>query len=160
MELEGILARLRAQGVSLDRVFTLAPEEALRRRPAAGGWSALDNLAHVGRHHEITLSRLHALLSRDTPAFAAYRAEEDPGFAAWQAMPSADVRARTSALRAALVRLVEEQGPQLAQRSARHSSFGSLSGLEWLDHFLLHEAHHLYLAHRCLAAVDAGPAQA
>lgn len=54
--------RLEQQLEALPTILGSAGPEALLRRPAAGGWSALENLAHVGRHHEVMLDRLQFFL--------------------------------------------------------------------------------------------------
>ena len=41
--------------------------------PPSGKWSALLNLAHVGRHHEVTLERVMRVQREETPVFAALR---------------------------------------------------------------------------------------
>src|SRR5207237_9871342 len=53
--------------------------------PAGSGkWSATDNLAHLGRYHEVFAERLGRMLREDAPEFARYRADGDAGVAAWR----------------------------------------------------------------------------
>jgi hypothetical protein len=52
------LVGLERQLDALPTVLGPDGPEALRRNPAAGGWSALENLAHLGRHHEMMRERL------------------------------------------------------------------------------------------------------
>ena len=49
-------------------------------------------------------------------------------------------------LRADLVTRLEQLSPEDFGRTGVHSLYGSLTIFEWLELFLLHEAHHLYVA--------------
>lgn len=81
---ESQLIRLKTQFSSVELRFSGASFERIDRRPASGKWSARENLAHIGRYHEIFLERLHRILTEPSPQFARYRAEEDPGWQEWQ----------------------------------------------------------------------------
>lgn len=143
---EGLLARLRSQLDALPVVLGDGSEERLRRRPASGAWSAHENLAHVARHHEVMLERIERMLREDRPALSRYRAEEDPLWPAWVSRSPDDVMKALRLLRARLVARVESLSVEEAARIGVHSTFGPLPIAAWLDFFLLHEAHHLYVA--------------
>ena len=70
--------------------------------PPSGQWSALLNLAHVGRHHEVMLERLERVLAEDAPAFPPYRETEDARWAEWEALAPEALWPRLSERRAAL----------------------------------------------------------
>ncbi len=140
------LVRLERQLDALPTILGSANPEALRRKPAGGGWSALENLAHLGRHHEVMRERLARIRDEDAPPLPAYRAESDPEWPRWLALPPDQVLARLRALRAELLALVRPLGARDLARTGRHSSLGPLTVAEWLEFFLVHEAHHLYFA--------------
>jgi hypothetical protein len=140
------LVRLERQLEALPTILGSAGPEALRRKPAAGGWSALENLAHLGRHHEVLLERLTRIRAEDAPPLPAYRAESDPEWPRWRALSTDQVLDRLRALRAELVALVRALDASDLARTGRHSSLGPLTVAEWLEFFLVHEAHHLYVA--------------
>jgi DinB family protein len=137
-------ARLRTQLDSLEAILAGATAEDLWRRPPSGKWSALENLAHLARHHEVFLERVRRVLAEDRPAFPRYRAEEDPEWPAWAGRTWDDVRGRLAAARRELVDLLEGLGPDQLARTAVHSVFGEMAVPLWVEFFLLHEAHHLY----------------
>jgi hypothetical protein len=143
---EGLLARLRSQLDALAVVRGDATQERLRRRPPSGAWSAHENLAHLARHHEVMLERMERILREDRPSLARYRAEEDPFWPAWPTRTPDDVIDALRRLRARLVARAESLGVEEAARVGVHSTFGPLPIAAWLDFFLLHEAHHLYVA--------------
>jgi len=53
---------------------------------------------------------------------------------------------RLRALRGELVALVRALDASDLAHTGRHSSLGPLPVAEWLEFFLVHEAHHLYVA--------------
>src|SRR6201993_1513189 len=67
----------------LSEALRGVPVEKILERPPSGKWSACENLAHLGRYHEIFLERLERILTERNPAFERYRAEDDPGWEAW-----------------------------------------------------------------------------
>lgn len=142
---DSLRARLEGQLGGLPFVLADAGEETLRRRPPSGKWSALENLAHVARHHEVFRERLRRILDEDRPELRRYRAEEDPEWPAWAASPTGEVLARLTAFRAEIIRIVRSLSPEQLARVGVHPTFGPMTVPEWLEFFLLHEAHHLYL---------------
>ena len=142
---ESQLVRLKTQLASVDVLFAGASPERIDRRPASGKWSARENLAHIGRYHEIFLERLRRILAETSPQFARYRAEEDPGWQEWAPKPFEEVRDHLAALRMELIdRIAGLQAADYA-RVGIHSAFGEMTLSLWLEFFLVHEAHHLYV---------------
>lgn len=142
---ESQVIRLKTQFFSVELLFSGSSLERIDRRPASGKWSARENLAHIGRYHEIFLERLHRILTEQSPKFARYRAEEDPGWQEWQSRPFGEVRTRLTALRLNLVDKIASLQPLDYNRTGFHSSFGEMTLSLWLEFFLVHEAHHLYV---------------
>jgi hypothetical protein len=139
-----LVARLATQLDSLGAVLAGATPAALEARPSPEEWSAREHLAHLARHHAVFLARLRRLLAEDRPALGRYRAEEDPEWPAWAALPLDEVLDRLRALRAELVALVRSLSPAESARTGLHPTFGEMDVAGWIDFFLLHEAHHLY----------------
>jgi hypothetical protein len=140
-----LAARLATQIGALSFALGAADEQRLHRRTPTGQWSAHENAAHVARHHEVMLERLARMLAEERPELGRYRAEEDALWPRWQALSTAEVVARLRELSATLTaRVVALSDAELA-RVGVHPSFGAMSVAEWLEFFLLHEAHHLYV---------------
>jgi hypothetical protein len=138
--------RLRSQ---LDAVVTLlgsVPPQAASRPGPGGKWSAHDNLAHLCRHHEVMIERLRLILNEEKPNLARYRAEDDPEWPSWRALPLHEILGLLRAQRNEIVRLVDGLDDDDLARAGVHPTLGTLTIPEWLEFFLLHEGHHLYLA--------------
>jgi hypothetical protein len=82
--------------------------------------------------------------AEDAPSLGRYRAPDDPGFAAWAALPYADIMTRLTRVRAQLSDDVSSLAPHELSRTGSHPLLGQVSIAGWLDFFLVHEAHHHY----------------
>jgi uncharacterized damage-inducible protein DinB len=108
-------------------------------------WSAHENLAHLAQYHEVFMARLGRILSEDNPDCGRYSAEKDPRWEDWRKLPSKIVLEKLKTLRTELLRRLRELSDDDFQRTGVHSRFGKLTLAQWLEFFLVHEAHHLYL---------------
>lgn len=136
--------RLRSQLEAVVTILGGASPEAISRRPALGKWSAHENLAHLARHHEVMLERLRLILNEERPQLSRYRAEDDPEWDRWRALPLDEILSLLRAQREGIVRLVDGLDEDDLARVGVHPVLGSLEIPEWLEFFLLHEGHHLY----------------
>jgi DinB superfamily len=136
--------RLRTQLDVLPLLFDGVAPAAVGWRPAPGKWSAREQLAHLARHHEVTGERLRRILGEHEPVLQRYRAEDDPDWPRWAALPLAEIRAELATRRPALVAAVAAVPPADLARRGVHAVLGPLPVPLWLEFFLLHEAHHLF----------------
>src|SRR5712691_8912605 len=119
--------RLEVQLDALETILAGATREALMKRPRSGGWSALEHLAHLARHHDVFLERLRRVASEDRPLFARYRAEDDPEWPSWSVLPTADVLSRLRYLRTQTIQWVADLQAADATRAGVHPLFGAQS---------------------------------
>ncbi len=139
-------SRLTTQLECLQVILGGRDAAVMRRRPASGKWSAHENLAHLARIHEIYLERIRRILSEERPQLPRYTAEDDPEWPRWVRMSTEEVVQRLTALRDELVRVVTPLSLDRLNRIGVHSALGGMTIPEWIEFFLLHEAHHLYAA--------------
>lgn len=137
--------RLATQLDCLPALLQDYPQEALERRTRSGKWSVHDNLAHLARHHAVVLDRVRTILAEDKPTLPRYAAEEDKEWPEWAALSTHEVLTRLRALRTELTVLVSGLPDEALARTAVHPSLGEMALPLWIEFFLLHEAHHLYL---------------
>lgn len=123
-------------GVAVEKI--LAP-------PASGKWSANEHLAHLARYHQVFLERMDRILQERNPAFSRYRAEEDPEWEQWRGLSYKQVAGELAALREKLIARLKSLSDSEYERTGVHSRFGEMSLALWLEFFLVHEAHHLYV---------------
>ena len=140
---ESTALRLRTQLDCLPTILAGVTEEALERQPVPEKWSARQNLAHLARYQEVFLSRLRRVQTEIDPILPRYRAEDDPEWPLWINRKAKDVLKKLSAQRTILVHEVQRMTSADLARAAIHPRFGPLTVVQWLEFFLLHEAHHL-----------------
>jgi uncharacterized damage-inducible protein DinB len=128
----------------LDEALRGVPVEKILEQAVPGKWSANENLAHLGRYHEIFLERIDRILAEENPAFTRYRAEDDPQWEAWRTLAYKEVAEKLASLREMLVARLKTLSAADYKRKGIHSKFGEMSLSLWLEFFLVHEAHHLY----------------
>jgi len=120
-------------------------EERLNAKPVPGKWSAHEQLAHLARYHQIFLQRIDRILGEQSPEFPRYRAEDDPEWPAWTNLATSQVLARISSMRAKVMARLQSLTAEDFARTGVHPKFGAMSLSLWLEFFLVHEAHHLYV---------------
>lgn len=139
---------LRRLGTQLDVLPLLlgqAPPGQIEARPSPEKWSARENLAHLARHHAVFLERIGRILAEETPDLGRYRAEDDPEWPDWQALPLEEILARVKELRRRILDTALGLTPEQAARRGLHPLLGAMPLSRWFEFFLLHEAHHLYV---------------
>lgn len=141
---ESVLTRLRHQLTSLDVAFPETPAQAWEHKPTSGKWSARENLAHLARYHEVFLERVEKILREDRPTFSRYRAEDDQKWPLWSALETTALQTRIRALRDKVIDVLTNLSETQLARTGIHPALGEMNIQQWLEFFLLHEAHHLY----------------
>lgn len=139
------IQRCEAQWTNFSHeVLSRVPAD-LTKRIIPDKWSAHENLAHLARYHEIFLERIDRILNEDRPVFFRYRAEEDPEWEVWRQHPYGDLIGRLATLREQLVLKLKSLSDQDIKRVGVHPKFSEMELSQWLEFFLVHESHHLYL---------------
>ena len=127
--------------VTLDGIAV----DSLSARVVSGKWSAHEQLAHLTRYHQVFLQRIDRILAEQIPEFPRYRAEDDPEWQSWSSLPTQQVLARLSSMRTKLMARLRSLTEEDFERTGIHPKFGAMSVSLWLEFFLVHEAHHLYV---------------
>lgn len=145
MDKTALLQRLES-GLSALELILKAPPEALDAHPIPEKWSARQNLAHLGRFHEVFLARLEQILAEDNPRLVSRTPENDPDLAGWMELPTLEIIRRMQALRPKILERLRGLSDAESARTGVHALFGPMNIGELLEHFLVHEGHHLYVA--------------
>jgi hypothetical protein len=119
--------------------------EMLNAKPVSGEWSAHEQLAHLARYHQIFLQRIDRILAEQAPEFPRYRAEDDLEWPVWSGLPTPQLLVRISSMRAKLMARLRSLSEADFARTGVHAKLGAMSLSLWLEFFLVHEAHHLYM---------------
>ena len=131
---------------ALSFVLARATPGALEARPRPEEWSAQSTSPIWPGTTPSSSTAFDGCSRKERPALGRYRAEEDPDWPDWAALPLDTILERLRTLRADLVLLARRLSPAECARTGLHPTFGELDVAGWLEFFLLHEAHHLYTA--------------
>jgi uncharacterized damage-inducible protein DinB len=125
-------------------VIREVPAELLKRRPAAGVWSAHEHAVHVPAVQPIMMRRLEQMLTEPKPVIRPYEPSRDK---AEDALLSVD-------LDEAMDRLVHERGEMVERlkrlslvewsKTAEHGEYSHYSVFIMFRHLALHDVHHAY----------------
>jgi uncharacterized damage-inducible protein DinB len=139
-----ISTRLQYQHKSLVELLDGLSDEQVRRAIIAGKWSVFENIVHLQTYQHTFIERVKEILDNSQPVFKRYTAEADPlfhdncGKSIREIMH--DLLTTRKEMAAEIISFQEED----LVKTGIHPLFGSMTLLQWLNFFLLHEAHHLF----------------
>lgn len=143
----GLAQRLASQLESVALIVRDIPPERLTRRAVPETWSAHENLAHLARYQRMFLdARIRRILTEERPEFRRYRSQDDPEWPRWRGMTLEQTLTELTVGRRALMERLASCSDRELARIGVHPAFGAMTLSEWVEFFLIHEAHHLYIA--------------
>src|SRR5918996_658413 len=142
---QSTLLRLETQPEVIPLLLSGATPEAIMARPASGPWAAPQKPSPFGPPPTVFLERLRRILGESAPQLGRYRAEEDSAWPEWSCLSTEEVLSRHKAGRAEFIRFGKGLSHTDARRIGIHPLLGEMSLAFWVEFFLLHEAHHLYV---------------
>ncbi len=146
-----ISTRLQYQHKSLVDMIDGLTEEQARRQIMAGKWSIFENIVHLQTYQHTFIKRIQQILTGEKPSFPRYTAEADPLF-----LDNCEKSIR-EIMHDMLTTRKEMAGELLTfqdddyKKTGYHPLFGEMNILQWLNFFLLHEAHHLFIIFKLAA---------
>ncbi|MRG45373.1 hypothetical protein GFS24_09615 [Chitinophaga sp. SYP-B3965] len=136
--------RLRTQHLALEDITGEVAQDVLEDRVREGKWTALENAAHLVAFQPVFKARLLKILNEDEPVFPPYAGDTDPLFLSYCKLPNAELLAIYRKQRMDLIDFVDNIDPGDLGRTGKHMKYGLFNIPQWLEMFLLHEAHHLF----------------
>jgi uncharacterized damage-inducible protein DinB len=137
------LSRFYSHPEDLDQILSKIQPERLEKQIQPGKWSIKENIAHLVRYQKESIHRIHVILKENEPLLKRYVAEDDDEFPIILSIPFdrllTHLKEDRKQLHALLISLTDDQ----LSRAGRHPVLGSLTLSEWIEFFLLHEAHHM-----------------
>jgi hypothetical protein len=139
-----ISTRLQYQHKSLLDIIEGLSDDQIRMTVVPGKWSIFETLVHLGSYQHVTINRIKEILELDNPAFNRYSAELDPMFGHNCTKSSREIMQDLLTTRkdmsASLLNFTEAD----LIKTGSHPIYGQMHLIQWLNFFLLHEAHHLF----------------
>jgi len=137
-------AGLEYQRESLKGMIAGLTDEQVRREVLAGKWSIFENIAHLATYQHAFLQRISRIVNEQNPVFGRYNAESDPLFHDYCTRTTKAILDDLVITRNELVSDIRSLDDDTMLRTGEHPVFGKMNLLQWLNFFLLHEAHHLF----------------
>jgi len=139
-----LVCRLKSQHLALSEIVNHLDEKQLERQPEPGKWSIKDNIAHLVTYQPVFMGRVHQMLKGGTPAFNAYRADDEPDFLQARELSLNELNRKLIGNRRQILELITNLPDDDLLLQGTHPKYGTLTITEWTEFFLLHEAHHLF----------------
>lgn len=145
--------RLRYQHESVLDLIDGFSDEQIRRNIIPGKWSIFENIVHLQTYQHHFLNRVKQILEGNNPFFERYNAESDPLFYDNCTISTGEVIRDMFALRKKITGEIETFKEEDFHKTAQHPFYGKMNLFEWLNFFLLHEAHHHFTIFKLAAGL-------
>jgi uncharacterized damage-inducible protein DinB len=136
--------RLQYQHKSLIEIIDGLSDEMIRRQVIPGKWSIFENIVHLQTYQHVFCDRIKKMREENNPSFPRYTADADPVFLDNCGKTIREIMGDMIMFRKEMAtgRLVIHEDD--LERTGTHPVFGTMNISQWLNFFLLHEAHHLF----------------
>jgi len=136
--------RLNSQHLAIKELIKNLDEDFINKRHETGKWSIQENLVHIISYHQVFLTRLDKIIKSDNPYFDRYTSEGDSYFDKIKNLLSVELLNHLEEERKNVTDLIFKLDKNELQKPGTHQKFGEMNVVEWIEFFLLHEAHHIY----------------
>jgi uncharacterized damage-inducible protein DinB len=147
-----ITTRLEYQHKSLLDLIEGLSDEQVRRQVILGKWSIFENIVHLATYQKTFMSRFEEILKNDQPSFDRYTAETDPLFYDNCMKSTREIIQEMMSERKILATVLLALKADQFKRTGHHPLFGTMTLIQWIQFFLLHEAHHLFTIFKLAAS--------
>jgi uncharacterized damage-inducible protein DinB len=148
-----VSTRLQYQHKSLLDLIEGLSDEQIRLQVNTGKWSIFENIVHLQTYQHTFIKRIRRILDEDNPAFNRYTAEADPLFHDNCAKSSREIMQDLLTIRKEMSAGVLSFTENDLNKTGLHPVFGKMNLVQWLNFFLLHEAHHLFTIFKMAATL-------
>ncbi len=140
-----ISTRLHYQHKSLVDMIDGLSDEMIRRHVMQGKWSIFEHMVHLQTYQHTFISRIKQLLQGNNPSFPRYTAETDPLFADNCHKTVREIIQDLLGMRKQMHAEMTGFSDSDFLKTAVHPVYGKMDLSQWLNFFLLHEAHHMFV---------------
>ena len=137
------LSRLNSQPEDLIRIISNIQPDILEKEIQPGKWSVKANVAHLVRYQQESILRVQRILKEQQPLLKRYVAEEDEEFPSILSLPADVLIKHLKEDRKQFHGLLNSLTNEQFARTGTHPVLGNLTLTDWIEFFLLHEAHHM-----------------
>ena len=139
-----ITTRLEYQHKSLIDIIEGLSDEQIRWQIIPGKWSVFENIVHLSTYQHVFMQRIGQILNEENPQFSRYAADSDPLFHDNCSKTTREIMNDLITTRRELTGKIFSLKQEQLKHTGIHPVFGEMNVIQWLNFFLLHEAHHLF----------------
>jgi len=151
-----ISTRLQYQHKSLLDLIEGLSDEQIRMQINPGKWSIFENTVHLQTYQHCAVKRIRRILDEENPSFERYTAEADPLFHDNCAKSTREIMQDMLTIRKEMSAGILSFTETDLKKTGVHPVFGKMNLVEWLNFFLLHEAHHLFTIFKMASTLKKG----
>ncbi len=151
-----VASRLQYQHKSLLDLIEGLSDEQVRMQIVPGKWSIFENIVHLQTYQHTAIKRLRIILEHGNPIFEKYTAEADPLFLENCSLSTREVMQDLISIRKDFASGVLAFSEEDLKKTGQHPVYGKMNVVQWLNFFLLHEAHHLFTIFKMAATLKNG----
>jgi len=151
-----VSTRLQYQHKSLLDLIEGLSDEQIRMQVNPGKWSIFENIVHLQTYQHNAVKRIRRILDEYNPSFERYTAEADPMFHDNCAKSTREIMQDMLTIRKEISAGILSFTEADLRKTGEHPVFGKMNLVEWLNFFLLHEAHHLFTIFKMAATLKKG----
>jgi uncharacterized damage-inducible protein DinB len=139
-----ITDRLKIQHLVIHDLIKDLDDELINKYPAKDKWSIKDNIAHIAYYHLRFLSRMELIIKGKKKFFQRYNPDKDLDFIEWRKMSKEELLSKLEANRNKVIDYIQNLKEEDLEKTGTHQKFGEMNIVQFIEFFLLHEAHHIY----------------
>ena len=152
MEMQSYLStRLHYQHKALLDIIDGLSDELIRRQLIPGKWSIFENIVHLQTYQHVFCARMKKILEENNPSFPRYSADTDPAFLENCGKTTREIMGNLITTRKEMATGSLSLKEKDLERTGTHPVFGTMNITQWLNFFLLHEAHHIFTVFKMAA---------
>jgi uncharacterized damage-inducible protein DinB len=148
--------RLQYQHKALLDIIDGLSDEQIRLHVIPGKWSIFENIVHLQTYQHVFNDRIKKMLEENNPAFSRYNADTDPAFLANCGKTTREIMGDLITTRKEMSTGRLSIKDEYLDKTGVHPAFGTMNISQWLNFFLLHEAHHLFAIFKLAAELKKG----
>jgi len=152
MEMQSYLStRLQYQHKALLDIIDGLSDELIRQQLIPGKWSIFENIVHLQTYQHVFSARIKKILEENNPSFPRYSADTDPVFLENCDKDTREIMGNLITTRKEMSTGSLSFKEKDLERTGTHPVFGTMNITQWLNFFLLHEAHHIFTVFKMAA---------
>ncbi len=136
--------RLQYQHKSLISMIDGLSDELIRLQGIPGKWSVFENIVHLQTYQHVFCDRVKKMENENNPSFSRYVADTDPLFLDNCSKTTREIMGDMITTRKEMSNGRFSIKDEHLDKTGIHPAFGTMTISQWLNFFLLHEAHHLF----------------